>query len=227
MKKNVYAYCLLTLAIGYALGAFLGLPCADSEKLSGDVNALPAYSANREIITSPDYMCFQKKYARDKEAQARTVASLRVMYSRIAEFSSLYRMACMSTVDNDKLQNGLASLTDVVLHNSESFDAAAYALKAAQEMQEGKKVDMKKALRNAKVAYAAIESQIAAGKAFVASVDSFITPQNLQDNNMAATARDMVASHCSVNASLAQNDDEIDYWSNMSILAPEVNMASK
>lgn len=227
MKKNVLIYCLVTLAIGYALGAFFGYPCVDNDKLKGDVNALTAYNTYNEIITSPDYMCFQKKYAQDKEAQARTVASLRIMYSRIAEFNSLYRMACMSTVDNEKLQNGLALLTDVVLHNSESFDAAAEALKAAQDMQEGKKVDMKKALQNAKIAYAAIESQIVGGKAFVASVDSFITPQNLQNNIMAATARDMVANHCSVNASLAQNDAEIDYWSNMSILAPEVNMASK
>ena len=82
-------------------------------------------------------------------------------------------------------------------------------------------------MQNAKIAYAAIESQIAGGKAFVASVDRFITPDNLLDNIMVATTRDMVASHCSVNATLAQNDAEIDYWSSMSVLAPEVNMASK
>ena len=228
MRKNTLLYCLVTLAIGYALGAFLGLPCGiNSSAISGDVNGLSACNPYNEIITSPDYMCFQKRYVHDKDAQERTIASLRIMYSRIAEFNSLYRMVSMSTADNDNVQNGLASLTDVALHNSESFDAAAQALQAALDLQNGAKVDLKKALRNAQIAYNAIESQIAGGKAFVASVDSFITKDNLLDNIMVATTRDMVASHCSVNATLAQNDAEIDYWSNMTVLAPEVNMASK
>lgn len=228
MKKNkTLIYVLITIVVGYVAGAVIGIPGVDPTVVNGDMNSAGVVNPYGQLITAPEYMCFNKEYRKDEEAIRRTEASLNIIYSQLAQFSSIYRFAAMAAKDNAEMAVAMDSLNIVAAENSEAYAACAEALDAVHKMQAGKKVDLKKAYAAAEQAYNVINRQIAGGKEYVSSADKFIKKTDLDANVIIASARDMLANLCAVDAALAQNDSEIDYWSNTSNLLDDVCLAQK
>lgn len=69
-------------------------------------------------------------------------------------------------------------------------------------------------------AYDLLGEQIKAGKTFVTAVDKYLSSQPELIKSL-ASIRDVMASFCTQNALITQNDAEIDYWSNAPALLNE------
>ena len=216
------------MVIGYVAGAVIGIPGVDPTVVNGDMNGVTAVNPYNDLLVSPENMCFKnRKLSKDPEAIHRTETTLNIIYSQIAEFNSLYRFASLAAKDNEHMSTAMDSLTSAAVDNGDAFSACADALEALHNLQAGKKVNLKEASVAATKAYNAINRQIAGGKTYVETADAFVSKGNLSENMIIATARDMLANLCAVDATLAQNDAEIDYWGNTSNLLPEVNLAQK
>lgn len=225
MKKNVTPIlcAVVALAVGYLLGAKFGLNGADAGQTKGDINAVNTY---KQLLCDPDYMAFNDGYTNDDEAIARTISTLTIIQNRLQEFRTLAILA-------QSVQSSDAELSDMagklVLANKQSdaaYAEAEAALAAAKQLQAGQEVKLKKALQNATDAYDALGEQMKVCHAFIEQTDAFLQGKNVLDHIVLATLRDMVVSYNAVNASLTQNDLEIDYWQNFSGLLTQEQMAS-
>ena len=72
-------------------------------------------------------------------------------------------------------------------------------------------------------AFELLGEQIKVGKDFVNAVDTYLFGK-AETNKSLASIRDVVASFCTQNALLTQNDDEIDYWSDAPALLQNEDM---
>ena len=92
-------------------------------------------------------------------------------------------------------------------------DEGAQELKDAATALATLQKKCKKAENKPDKAYDLLSEQIKAGKKFVTATDKYLSSQPEMINSL-ASIRDIMASFCTQNALITQNDDEIDYWSN-------------
>ena len=223
MKKKIPCILgsIMMLVVGYVLGAYIGLPSVEKESTAGDVNS---YNQYQQILLQPEYMSFNAQMKDNEEAQDRTIESLQIIENRVKVFASLTQFIEQTAANNAGLSKVVDNMKNVSANGTKVLPQIQSALKAAQDIKAGNKVDSKKALKNAISAFSAIESQLAAGKEFVDAVDAMIAKDSNTDVTL-ATARDLLVGHCAVNAILAQNDEAIDYWYNTQELLPQSAMA--
>lgn len=112
---------------------------------------------------------------------------------RLSEFVAVSNWACVEA----------EALTD---EDAQELKDAATALATLQKK-------CKKAENKPDKAYDLLSEQIKAGKKFVTAADKYLSSQPEMINSL-ASIRDIMASFCTQNALITQNDDEIDYWSN-------------
>lgn len=223
MKKNIPCILggIIMLVAGYVLGAYIGLPSVEKGSTAGDVNS---YNQYQQILLQPEYMSFNDQMKDNEEAQDRTIESLRIIETRVKAFASLTLFIEQTAANNASLSKAVGNLKKASANGMDALPKIQSALKAAQDIKAGNKVDAKNALKNAVNAFSAIENQLAAGKEFVEAVDAVVA----EDSNTEAilvTARDLIVGHCTTNAALAQNDQAIDYWYNTQELLPQSDMA--
>lgn len=224
MKKNVSSIigCIICLVVGYVAGAYLGLPFVEKNATSGDVNT---YNAYQQMLIQPEYMSFNESMKGNEEAQDRTIESLKIMEGRLKAFATLAQFVEQTTSNNAELAKSVEYIKKTAANGMKVLPDLQEALKAAQDLKAGNKVDAAKALKIAKKAFAIVDNQMNSGKDFVNAVDALVD-KNPNAAVTVATARNLIADHCSVNASLCQNDQAIDFWYNTSELLPQSDMAA-
>lgn len=222
MKKNtsLIIVAVVALAAGYLLGAQIG--SGDSSQTKGDINAVNTY---HELLTAPEYMAFQKDLSDNEEAIARTITTLQIVKQRIADFGTLAGLMNTMAANEPEVAPHVAQFLKSEKNGRQALEKAVEALQAAEQLKAGEKVDLKKALKNAEAALACIDMQLSAGKDYVQAIDAYIGDKDVNEHIVSATLRDLVASHCAVNATLLQDDAEMDYWSNMEGLVKSDDMA--
>lgn len=223
MKNKSLTYAVLALVVGYILGSIVGIPGIDKNQTCGDVNTVNTYN---EILTSPDYMAFQKEYCSDSEVQARTRTTLMIINSRITEFNAAALMAESIANGNAAMAEAVKAIKATSKQNSEAAIALKEAFVALDNLENGQKVNLKKALAQAQKAYDVLDIQTKAAKAFVQAADANIDHVTTE-NAILASIRDLLAGHSAVNATLVQNDAEIDYWQNINSLVHKTDVAQK
>lgn len=224
MKKytTTILIAVVALAAGYFAGAKFGMGDANAAQTSGDINVVNKY---QQIISEPDYMAFNEEFANDTAAIKRTIDALEIIDKRISEFGTLGHLMNTVTFTEKDMKDAAKKFIEADKQCLENRKEASLALAAARKMQSGEKVDLKKAEEQANTAYNTLDKQLKAGKEFVEKADIFLKDKKVEAHIMLATLRDMVASHCAVNASLTQNEREQDYWMNLSELLVDEQMA--
>lgn len=222
MKKNgsLIIVAVVALAIGYLLGSSMG--SADSSQSKGDINAVNTY---HQLLISPDYMSFNKGMEGSAEVLEQTISTLQIVEHRISGFSDLAALMNTMAANEPEVAPCVEQFLKANVEGKRAMEQANDALNAAIQMKAGEKVNTKKALKNAEAAMAYLDKQMAIGKQYVETVDGYLKDKNVQEHIMTATLRDLVVSHCAVNANLVQNDSEIDYWSNMKGMVESEDMA--
>lgn len=222
MKKNttLIIVAVVALAVGYLLGANVG--SGDSSQTKGDINAVNTY---KQLLTAPEYMAFNKSMADNQDAVNHTVSTLQIVERRIADFVTIAGMMNSITVADPEISPSVAEFQKAEEEGKRAMAQAEAALQAALQLKAGQKVDMKKALKNAEAAMAYLDTQLAMGKQFVEASDAFLKDKDIKEHIMTATIRDLVVSHCAVNAALIQKDSDIDYWSNVNGIVKSEDMA--
>lgn len=222
MKKNtsLVIVAVVALAAGYLLGANLG--AGDSNQTKGDINAVNTYN---QLLTAPDYMAFNKELSDNEDAISQTISTLQIVERRIADFGTLASMMNSMSANEPDIANEVEKFIKTEKGGQRAMNQAVDALQAAMQLKAGEKVDLKKALKNAEAAFAYLDTQLEIGKEYVKAVDDYLKDKNIQEHIITATIRDLVVSHCAVNATLTQNDSEVDFWSNMNGLVKNEDMA--
>lgn len=222
MKKSasLIIVAVVALAVGYLLGAHVG--SGNSSQTKGDINAVNVY---RQLLIAPEYLAFNEEMADNPEVLDQTISSLQIVERRIADYATLAGMMATLPVTQPETAAFVEPFLKAEAKGHDALNQAAEALQAANQLKAGKEVDSQKALEDAEGAMSHLDEQIAMGKLFVEGADQYLSDKNLKDNLLLATLRDLVASHCSLNASLTQNDSEIDYWQNIRGLLNSQDMA--
>lgn len=222
MKKNgtLIIVGVVALALGYVLGSYVGN--ADSSQTKGDINAINSY---HQLLTAPEYMSFNKSMTDNEEAVERTISTLQIVEQRIMDFHTLTGLMQTMSANEPEVAPYVEQLLKSDKEGEKALKKAASALEAAQQLKSGEKVDAKKALKNAEAAMAALDTQMSVSKKYVEAVDNYLQGKDIQEHILTATLRDLIVSHCIVNATLVQNDSETDYWSNMKGLVKSDDMA--
>lgn len=221
MKKNtsLIIVAVVALAIGYLLGSNIGT--GNNSQTKGDINALNTYN---QLLISPEYMCFNKDMVNNQESIDKTIRTLQIVVQRIVDYRTLADMMDMMGSSDDTM----AQYVEQFVKNEENSKAiltkAQQALQVAQRMKMGEKADTKKALKDAEAAFEYLTTQIQNGKQFIEDVDKQLKGKDVKEYIVIASVRDLVASHCAVNASLTQDEREIDYWCNLSELVERKDM---
>lgn len=222
MKKNgtLIIVAVVALAAGYLLGCYTGN--ADSSQTKGDINAVNNY---HQLLITPEYMAFNKSMTSNQEAMERTITTLQIVKQRIADFQTITGLMNTMSANEPEVAPFVEQFLKSEKDGQKALLQANQALDAAQKLNAGEKADPKKALKNAEAALAYLDTQLSISKQYVQAVDSYLHDKNIQEHILTATIRDLVVSHCIVNATLVQNDNETDYWSNMNGLVQSEDMA--
>lgn len=222
MKKNttLVIVAVVALAVGYLLGTNLG--AGDSSLTKGDINAVNAY---HQLLISPDNMAFDNSMAGNEDAVSQTISTLQIMESRITDFVTLAGIANAISVDDSDVASCTKQIEKAVKDGQKAKAQAKDALEAAIQLKAGQKADLKKAQKNAEAAFAFLGTQLTIGKQYVEAVDKYLQGKDLVENVMLASLRDLVVSHCAVNATLTQDESEMDYWCNISGKVKSEDMA--
>lgn len=221
MKKNtsLILVAVVALAAGYALGAYLGT--GDSNKTKGDINAVNTY---KQILTAPEDMAFNEEMADDAEVIAQTISTLQIAKERMCNFGTM--VALMKTIATDEAE--LAQFAETFSQDESNRQTALTqvdnALQAAQALKNGEKTDLQKAMKDAKAVFEYLAHQSAIGKTYTEAVDKFLKGKDVKAYISIASMRDLIVSHCAVNASLTQDDRAIDYWYNIDGLVQSEDM---
>lgn len=126
-----------------------------------------------------------------------------IIEQRLSEFGTVTRWACIEA----------EALND---EGTQDIKKATTALAKLQKKS-------KKVANKPDIAYELLGEQIKIGKDFVNAVDAYLFGK-VETNKSLASIRDVVASFCTQNALLTQNDDEIDYWSDAPALLLDEDM---
>lgn len=222
MKKNglIIIVAVVAFAAGFMLGANENV--ADKNRTKGDINAVNTY---KQLLVAPEYMAFNDEYADNAEILAQTISTLQVMEHRISDFSTLAGMMNVVMADDPEISSYATQFQKTERKGQRFMAKVDEALLAANLMKAGEKVNRSKALKSAEEAFDYMNTQLEIGKQFVEAVDDFLHGKDVKEHLMVASMRDLVASHCVVNATLVQNDSEIDYWSNLNGLVNSEDMA--
>lgn len=222
MKKNstLIIVAVVALAAGYLLGANFG--GGDGRLTKGDINAVNTYN---QLLTAPENMAFDKSMAGNEDAVGQTISTLQIMESCITDLVTLAGIVDALQVDDAEVAECSKRMAKSIAQGLKAKDQAHDALEAARQLKDGQKVDLKKALRNAEAAYAFIGSQIGISKEYVSALDKYMQGKDVAENIMIASLRDLIVSHCAVNATLTQNEAEMDYWYNFGEMVKADDMA--
>lgn len=222
MKKNgtLIIVAVVALAAGYLLGCYTGN--ADSCQTKGDINAINNY---HQLLTTPEYMAFNKSMSGNEEAMERTISTLQIVKQRITDFQTITTLMNTMSANEPEVAPFVEQFLKSEKEGLKALQHANQALEAAQQLNAGEKVDTKKAMKNAEAALAYLNTQMSISKQYVQAVDKYLQGKNIQEHILTATIRDLVVSHCIVNATLVQNDSETDYWSNINGLVQSEDMA--
>lgn len=115
-KAKCVVYAVMLLAVGYAGGAYFGMPAVDNDKLAGDVSKARIYNCATGGYADADV----EKLCHDTVYQERMVGSVFLLASRVQAADSLVNATVAVTAGIDSLAdfNGVMKEMAVKTHNA-------------------------------------------------------------------------------------------------------------
>ena len=211
-KSHFILYLVLALVAGFGLSILFGRLKTQSGLVSGDISEAARFN---NMVVSPEMSAFLEKITNDTTEFNKTMASLKVLTSRMAEFDELVSIAAIAAEGYGDLDSSLKHLSKIKQLASKAKDSGVMAVESLNEIAEGKKssINYELASQNLSLAFLMVDRQVSAGKQFVCAVDKYLHGKDIAGYKDLALACDLWAGYCAGAAVMNKDEEELDYWS--------------
>lgn len=208
IKKSIAAVATVALlAVGYLAGAYIGLPNADEEKISGNIS-----KANLFDDDDPDIAALQEALKTDSILQQKAVLSAIMLSSKINDINAIANASVEGSEGIKPLANANKAMKALLKKTVNAKDAEQQYLEATGKLIAGEKVENYEEICNkALLSYTILANKLSSCQDYI---DLFAEYLEESDNQKLEKAFSLWMNYCAEDAVLNNDNDAIKYWKN-------------
>lgn len=207
IKKSIAAVASVALlAVGYISGAYIGIPNADRDKISGNVSKVSLFDDDEDIAA------LQEALKTNEDLQQKAILSAIILSSKINDIDAIADASIQGTEGVKVLANANKAMKALKKRTANAKAAEQMYLDATGKLIKGETVDNYEEICNkALLSYTILDNKLTACKDYL---DLFAEYLEEGESEKLQSAFSQWMAYCAEDAILKNDNEAVKFWKN-------------